>query len=383
MRIAVNTISTKKVAGGAYQIAYNFLMETLKHQDEVEWYYITSMDVDEVVGEQFTEMKGKRYFVFPTQPDFRGTYRRVKKELAKWENEYKPDLIYTISSPCYFKFKTTEVMRFANAWVTNTNKYVWKTKTLKERLSVSLHCCYQRRLMKNADYFVTQTETGKRAIAQTTGIDSNRIKVVSNVLPQVFRTSKVERKKDERYINIACVASPFSHKNLGIVPKVLRALKQQYSVTNVRFHLTIPEGHPTILKIMEDSENFGVSNEIINHGRCTQTQLCDIYNRCTICFLPTLLETFSATSLEAMYFGLDIVATDFDFNHEVIENAGLYYSPLDAEDAARKIVEIVQNKQIREGMVEERKKRLTLYGDYSSHFDGILGFLKQVARREI
>ena len=66
MRIAVNTISTKKQSGGAYQIAYNFLKETLKHQDDVEWYYITSSDVDESVGNEFESIREDKFFVFPS-----------------------------------------------------------------------------------------------------------------------------------------------------------------------------------------------------------------------------------------------------------------------------------------------------------------------------
>ena len=46
MRILVNTIITKKGAGGAFQISYNFLLKTLDHS-EIEWYYITSSDLEE------------------------------------------------------------------------------------------------------------------------------------------------------------------------------------------------------------------------------------------------------------------------------------------------------------------------------------------------
>ena len=68
-------------------------METLRHQGDVEWYYITSADVDEAVGDAFKHLKGKRYFVFPTQPDFKNSYGRVKKELARWENDIQPDIL--------------------------------------------------------------------------------------------------------------------------------------------------------------------------------------------------------------------------------------------------------------------------------------------------
>ena len=50
MRIIINTVSTKKHSGGAYQIAYNFLMKTMEHQEE-EWIYVVSKDLDEIMPE--------------------------------------------------------------------------------------------------------------------------------------------------------------------------------------------------------------------------------------------------------------------------------------------------------------------------------------------
>ena len=126
MKILVNTISTKKNAGGAFQIAYNFLLKTLHYEDEnIEWYYITSSDLHEVLGSFFKEIINSHYFVFPTQPDYLGSYYRVKKSIRRIENDIHPDVVYSITAPSYFSFKTPEVMRFTNPWVTHPNTYSW------------------------------------------------------------------------------------------------------------------------------------------------------------------------------------------------------------------------------------------------------------------
>lgn len=379
MRIVVNTISTKKGAGGAYQIAYNFLMETLKHQDEVEWYYITSADVDELVDKEFENVRGKRYFVFPTQPDFKGSYRQVKKELAEWEKRYKPDVIYTISSPCYFSFKTPEVMRFANAWITNPNNYAWASMPWKEWIRMRLYRINQKRMLRKAKYIITQSETVRKGLLGITGLNGECVKVVPNVLPNVFASAEVSPKKKNEWIDVICAAAPVPHKNLDIIPGVLSVLKKRYGIENVRFHLTIPDGNSILNRIVMECESLGLADRIVNHGRCTQQQLCGIYNSCDICFLPTLLETFSASSLEAMYFGLSIVATDFDFNKEVIQEAGLYFEPMNAEDAAGKIALLIEDKNSKNLLEGNMKKRLPMYKDYGNHFDEIKSFLIEVA----
>ena len=93
MKILVNTISTKKNAGGAFQIAYNFLLKTLHYEDEnIDWYYITSSDLHEVLGSYFKEIINSHYFVFPTQPDYLGSYYRVKNVLDKLKRIFIPML---------------------------------------------------------------------------------------------------------------------------------------------------------------------------------------------------------------------------------------------------------------------------------------------------
>lgn len=381
MRIVVNTISTKKTSGGAYQIAYNFLMETLKHQEEVNWYYITSKDVDELVGEKFKQLKNTRYFVFPTQPDFKNSYRWVKKEIREWEEYYKPDVIYTISSPCYFTFKTPEVMRFANAWVTDPNKFAWKSMSLKKRIRMHLYRVNQYRLLRKAKYIITQSETVRKGLLRITGLPESHVGVVPNVLPKVFSDTKVEKKTENGWVDFICASAPVPHKNLDIIPSVLKVLNEKYHIKNARFHLTIPTEHPLLKKIFSECESIGMSDNLVNHGRCSQQQLCGIYNQVDFCFLSTLLETFSASSLEAMYFGLCIVATDFEFNREVIGDAGLYYRPMDAEDAADKIAFLIKDLNLQEELRGKMRKRLRKYDSYETHFSQILDFLKFVRNK--
>ena len=76
MKVLVNTVSTKKHAGGAFQVAINFLMKSLEYNN-IEWFYITSQDIDNVIGKNFSGIKGIRYFVFPTQPDFRHSFCHI------------------------------------------------------------------------------------------------------------------------------------------------------------------------------------------------------------------------------------------------------------------------------------------------------------------
>lgn len=378
MRILINTISTKKHSGGAYQIAFNFILKSQEHS-EVEWIYVVSKDLDEIMPELLK--REAHYYVFPTQPDFKHSYKRVKKELSELELRLKPDVVYSITAPSYFTFETTEVMRFTMPWVTHPNKYSWSVLSWKAKMKMQLYCWNQRRMMKKAKYFITQSETTRQGILRITGTKPENVKVVPNVLPAIYKTLlSSPLPQDEEWIDIACVANTSAHKNLDILPQVIKEL-QTCGVDNLRFHVTIPTSGVFWKNMQRQLDTLGIGNRVITHGRCSQIELAEMYRSCQLCFLPTLLEVFSATTLEAMYFHLPTVATDFEFNREVMGDACMYYEPKNARQAAEFIKQYIDSKELREEMKVKMEERLKQFSDYDKHFNEILGFLIEVVDR--
>lgn len=380
MRVLINTVSTKKHSGGAYQIAFNFISKTLEHQ-EVDWIYVVSADLDEILPDA---VKSKEdYYVFPTQPDFRHSYKKVKQELSELEQRLNPNVVYSITAPSYFTFKTTEVMRFTMPWVTHPNKYSWSVLSWKERMRMRLYCWNIRRLIRKGEYFITQTETTRQGIIRITGTEPQNVKVIQNVLPSVFNEmDNTLFEVDENWVDVACVANDTKHKNLDIIPSVLEEL-QQLGIDNVRFHLTLPEDCDSWKEIQRRLMPSGLKERAITHGRLSQRELAMMYRHCQLCFLPTLLEVFSASTLEAMFFKLPIVATDFDFNKEVMADACLYYEPMNAKDAALQIKKYIDDKNLQSEMKLLMEQRLSLFQDYDKHFNEILQFLEEVGGKKL
>jgi len=376
MRILINTVSTKKKSGGAFQIAYNFLMNTTKHS-EIEWSYVTSEDLDAILGDEIKQQSN--YYVFPTQPDFKNSYNRVKRELAELEERLKPNVVYSITAPSYFSFKAPEVMRFTNPTVAHPNKYSWKVLPLMGKLRLLVYGWNQKRLIRKANFFVTQTETTKKGILRITGLPEKNVCVVKNVLPTVFATTETGHiETGDSRIHIACVGAPVPHKNFDIIPDVLLYLKKN-GIENVCFHVTIPEGDAMMDKIVAKMRANGLDLSCLkNHGRMPQKELAEMYRRCTFCFLPTLLEVFSVSTLEAMFFDLKIVATNFAFNTEVLDDAALYYEPMNAEDAADKLARLINDNELQALLSERMKSRLALFDNYDNHFNAIEKFLVAV-----
>lgn len=382
MKILINAVSTKRSAGGGFQITLNFLQATLSDK-RMEWLYLVSEDVDKQIGDLFIKQKDKSYFVFPNQPDFSDSYFRIRKKISLIEKKIKPDIVYSITSPSYFAFTTPEVMRFTNGWITNPNAFAYKTLTIKSLFRTKLYSWNQRRLMRKRKYFITQTQSCKEGIQRITTAKEEYICVIPNTLPRYFNLIDFRKKTDRDFYHISCIAAPFPHKNIDIIPNVISCLKNKYGIKNIIFHTTIPFEHTLWKKMDSQLRKNNLTSFVHNHGYCTQEELVKIYSICQIAFIPTLLETFSASLLEAMYFELSIVASDFIFNREITENAAIYFTPTNSEDAAMKLNQIIKDPDTRIFLKENASIRLKKYIDYSNHFNQTLDFFETVYKNNI
>lgn len=237
-------------------------------------------------------------------------------------------------------------------------------------------------MMKASHYFITQTETCAKGICKVTGEPKAHVKVINNVLPAVFKTLDNTPIKEDDNINIACVGAATTHKNIDIIPDLLKELVT-LGINNVRIHATLPFDEPILSKINKKLNFYGLGDMLINHGRLSQKELGEMYRRCQFCFLPTLLEVFSASTIEAMYFNLPIVATDFQFNSDILVDSCLYYEPKNAKSAAKQFANLIADKQLQEVCKERMQKQLTKYGDYDAHLNAIKEFLIKVADHTI
>lgn len=380
MRIIINAITAKNIGGG-YQGAVNFIKKTLT-DNSIDWFYIISDRLDNDLRSYFKDNVGINYFVFPAQPDFRNTYHIVKKQLRLLEKEINPDLIYTLLSPSYFSFKTPEVLRFANAWITNTNEYCWKNLTVKDAVKMKINQLIQRMMLRNSKYFITQTETVQRGIMKMSGIPRENVKVISNILPDIYKQMDNRHiDSNDGLIHIACIGGAMPHKDFRIVPEIVEELKNKHNIRNIKIHMTLPTDSLVWQQIRNRLTKQGNEDLVQTHGNISQVELAKIYRICTISLMPSLLETFSVSSLESMYFGLTCVSSDFSFYRDVMGNASLYFKPQSASDASEKLSKVINDSNIRTSLNKEAKSQLLKFSDYDEFYNQTLKFLVEVYSR--
>lgn len=378
MKILINAVIAKKRSGGGFQVCINFIQKTLEHKD-IDWYYIVSEELDKEISVFLDDYRGDKFYSFPTQPDFLHSYLGVRKAIKQIEKDVQPDVVFSILAPSYFTFSSTEVMRYTFPWVTHPNSYAWRSLPLKKYVRTKLYCIIQRHLMRKAHYFITQSETCATGIKRITHEPSRNVIIIPNVLPAFFYKYNTEHIETEGK-NIICVGSAYYHKNIDIVPDVIKELKQQ-GYKDIKFHLTLPQDSSLYYVIQHKAELYGIEGNIINHGVLTQTELGIVYRQCDFSFIPSLLEVFSASMVEAMWFGLPTVASNFDFNRDVLGDSCLYFEPTSAHDASVKFKTLFEKKELCRACKERMSRQMEHYSDFDSYFNNTKEFLIQAASR--
>ncbi len=376
MKILINAILAKRICGGSYQITQNYIRRTAGDKSN-EWFYIISKDLSEDLADFFDKNNTKVY-VFNNQPDFK-QYWRTQKRVWAVEKEINPDIIYSIVAPSYYRFKCKkEIMRFTHPWITHPNKYLKRILGKCGGLKLFIYNAPRIFFMKKCKYFITQSETAKTGICRITKTEQKNVEVIPNTLPAFFTDIKPDKSQNIQGFHIASVAAPQKGKNLLLIPEFLYLLKTKYNIDNAFVYTTIPENNPVFIEMDGVAKKLGVEGQIKNLGYVKQSELVDLYNNCNFFFFPSIMEVFSASLLEAMYFDLAILASDLSFNSDVCKDAAEYFEPMNAESAAYNFAELVKNPNRIKEMTRLGQNYIKQYMDYNEHFDKSLLFFKKV-----
>jgi glycosyltransferase involved in cell wall biosynthesis len=85
-----------------------------------------------------------------------------------------------------------------------------------------------------------------------------------------------------------------------------------------------------------------LKDHVVFMGRVPQAQMGSLYSRCDLMIYPSLCESFGFSMIEAMGYGLPIVAADTGVNREICGEGAIYYPSLDPKSAAAAICEALK-----------------------------------------
>jgi glycosyltransferase involved in cell wall biosynthesis len=375
-RILVN--ATTMVVGGGIQVGASFVeyASNAQHVCCEFTFAVTEQIRDNLPTRLHSDPRIK---VFRTSPARILGGRRSRALLKGIEKGFRPHIVYTMGLPSYTRFRSPEVGRYTNPWEINPAPLPWYALSWKDRLAGFLRARYRLLWASRACLFETQTEAAKRGIVNRLRIPADRVKVIPNSVNPAFVGSSEKATQPERDVVVFCLAAPYLHKNLGSIPDVALALRSVCPERDFSFVLTVPSGHHIARELAKKSERLGVAGMITNVGPLKVAECVSFYRKADIVFLPTLLEVFSATYLEAMAMCKPIVATDFEFSRAVCGDAAQYYDARSTRAAAQAIAALATDPGLRREAVERGRSQLRMFPGSDEKHQMLLAWLCEVA----
>jgi len=142
----------------------------------------------------------------------------------------------------------------------------------------------------------------------------------------------------------------YTHKNLEIFIPLAQKIKK--AKLDYKIIITIAENqHPSAKKFLEDVSKYKLQDVIYNIGPVNFDEISSLYAQCDAFIMPTLLESFGLTYVEAMYFKLPILTSDRDFARVLCKDSAFYFDPLNADDILHTIKMAFSNHTLLQGKV--------------------------------
>ncbi len=359
-------------AGGGIQVATSFLYDLCSIENENQYHVVQSFNS----GKQINKLDFDKRFKFYDLTSKNSSILKRRRFLKKIESKIEPNVIFTVFGPSYHKSKFPKVVGFALGQVLYPQSPYFKKISRLSNFKVKLTSYLKSYFFKKySDVLIYESDDANKIYSNIT---KNKIVgyTVSNTVNNVFfncsewkEINVVKSKFDILYLT-----ANYPHKNIEIIPKVIDTILEIGKLDNFRFHLSVTK----------EEMNFDKKyDQYINYlGKVEIKQVPLLYKKMDMLFMPTLLETFSTTYLEAMVSEIPIVTSDLSFARDICADSALYASARNADEYADHIVSLYNSKELRDNLVEKSKVNLLRFGTSMDRTKKYLEILKKHAHAD-
>lgn len=360
-------------AGGGIQVAISFLKDLKFLELSHEYYIIQSPNMEKAIHN--IDFPENFHFYHLSKNTISAKRERIR-EVINIENKINPDCIFTVFGPSYHKSNYPKLVGFAIGHIIYPDSPFFKKLSIKEKIYNKVLChiktfCFN----KNSDALVFETKDAATLYKQNKSF-KKPIYVANNTLNEIFHAPKEWEKFPEDLTSpctILCVTVNYAHKNLSIIPHVIDNLINKYKLNNFQFVLTLDR------KELEISEYHRKYIKFI--GRVAIHQLPDIYSQSNIVFIPTLLEIFSATYLEAMFMKKPIIASDLGFAKDICHESAYFCEATNPEAYADAIYKLYTKPEISLDLVQKGETNLKRFGTSMDRTRKYLNIIEEISMK--
>lgn len=254
---------------------------------------------------------------------------------------------------------------------------IWDRMTKKEFFVRKIKIFLFKFFLPHVNLMLAQTEVTKSRLEDLYKLKNVEIFPNSVALDHLKGTTALTSKRISNKFSLLCLSAYYTHKNLEIFIELGKILKQNDD--QVEIFLTIDRNYSDqSKKLLEAIEREGLKSYITNLGPIELKNVPQLYQSVDGMILPTLLESFSGTYVEAMWNKKIILTSDRDFAQTICGESAYYFDPLDAIDIRNKIITAIQNPELTNFKTKKAFEDLSKFKSWDDLYFIFLGILKKI-----
>lgn len=366
MRVLVNFLPLPPSAGGGLQNAANFWRAVGAWGERDEWLCVARPDLG-------IEGRATRPWQEAKTANPGGLAERLALEnrwLPRLARQWRADVLFTMAGAGPFFCSAPTVVGWNDSTAAYPNSSLSGHLSRPRRLHDRARRVYSALAVRRARRVCVQTQVMADRLSARWKIPPARFVVVPNG-PSAFLSDEApapDNGRIRRPWKVLVIGVPKPPKNFAVVPETGARLRE-LGVGPGRFVMTIGSDHePWLGSFRKALSRWGEAVPIDRVGRVPHSQLGPLYRDADAVFLPSLLESFSASYVEAMHFGVPLVTSGYDFAREVCGPAAEYVDPADPGDCARGLARVLTDPARRRALREAGFRRLQGFPTWEERF---------------
>lgn len=210
--------------------------------------------------------------------------------------------------------------------------------------------------VKRAAKIIVPTQYWKDILMANYGLPSEKVAVTFEGVSPEFSSKKVENIDIPDHKPYALyVGNIYPHKNIPVLLEAIKALEGRVLLILVCARSVFTKRAEKLIA------QLGVEKMVKFVGSVSQGELVALYKNAAVFVLPSLIEGFGLTGLEAMAVGTPVIAARASCLPEVYEDAAIYFDPKNSTELAAKIDEVVTNPKVSKNMIAKGKLQIKKY----------------------
>lgn len=323
VKVFVNGISAK--GGGGRSILTNFLRVAQTVDDRFR-YVVAVPD-----AESYADLAHERIQLLP-MPHASQTMRIPLSSaitLPRAACATGADLIFNLSD-IPLRSYLPQVFLFDWPYAAFPDSPAWELASRKERAVRHAKLFFFKHLLPFVDVMIAQNDVLAACLRRQYRLAA--VRVVPNAVS--LDNLAGETRHDFALgagVKLLCLSRYYSHKNIEIFLPLAESIKRASAKMKIITTVDATDS-PGAAAFLRQVAARGLGDVIINLGSVPMARVPSLYHQVDALLLPTLLESFSGTYVEAMFHQLPILTSDLPFAHGVCGSGAYYFDPSDSAE---------------------------------------------------